>query len=154
MEPLEILLWVAPVAVSIGIPIIYYAVRINRELYKHGQELEANQHHMNKLHECDTRIEHKIDNYTAKHELEVEKYKTQIERKIDKIEDNMDRMASKTDTILEKVAESEKTFTEIKSIITKQSDFFVDWIQRIEDVTRDNPDFVQRRRKRRHIEDG
>ena len=148
-----LLLQIIGISSLVGIPTIAYIVNDRRKVFGRFDSIEKK---TDRNHDCIERLEQKIDDQVnsrnriiQEHKIDVQEDKITLQKQIDSVKSDVKNVLSRMVAISEKVSESEKIHQEMKDMIREQQKFFVDWIQRIEDVTRDNPDFVLTRRRRK-----
>jgi|SRR5687767_1828188 len=137
----EFLALVISVPTLISIPLTAFLVKLRIKTELHDKEIEEVDE---KIDKSDNSIEARFQ----EHKIDAQQREMELQKEIDSVKMDVKGVISKIDVLVEKVTESEKIHIEIKQMIRDQQTFFVDWIQRVEDVTRDDGVLRHYRRKR------
>jgi len=144
---------IAFLILPIATAIIVYTRRLEKKVDSTAECNNSNGKAIKKLEDQMTQHEQNVKQMFNEHKLEAK-------------DDKMDLklLTNTVTTLTERVAESQKIHNEFREDIRdleqkisqshdKLMNFFTDWLQRIEDVTRDDPSFISKKRIREFRED-
>jgi len=149
----ELLGMIIAIPSAITIPITAFLIKLKGKTEQHDSCITRLEKKIDSLSLQLERYDTKIQQSRQEADLEIEKAKSQVEREREKMAQKVERLSSDVEMIREKVTESEKIHIEIKNMIRDNQNFFIDWIQRLEDVTRDRTVLRTKRRRKIDLED-